>query len=103
MNNTTTNTKHLVKKETHYLVKLPKHQLEASKTKHFSTLKNAQKFIEKEMQTINKWYKVGGLADKGDEESKALIAKVHDVFQQVKPVPFEVFVPEYLDLSRKNL
>jgi len=69
---------------------------EAHEAKHFSTLKSAQKFIDKEMQTINKWYKVGGLADRGDEESKAVIAKTHDMFQQVKPVPFEVDVPEYI-------
>ena len=83
-------------KETHYFVKIPKHKLDSGKTKYFSTLKSAQKFIDKEMQTINKWYKVGGLADRGDEESKAVIAKTHDMFQQVKPVPFEVDVPEYI-------
>ena len=83
-------------KQTHYLIKIPGHKLEAGKTKYFSSLKNAQKFIDKEMQTINKWYKVGGLADSGDEESKALIAKTHALFQQVKPIPFEVDVPEYI-------
>jgi hypothetical protein len=83
-------------KETHYLVKIPKHKLEAGKTKHFSSLKNAQKFIDKEIQTINKWYRVGGLADNGDEQSRVLIAKTHNLFNQVKPIPFEVDVPEYV-------
>ncbi len=83
-------------KEIHYLVKIPKHKLEAGKTKHFTTFKNAQKFIDKEMQTINKWYRVGGLADRRDEESKAVIEHTHKLFSQVKPVPFEVDVPEYI-------
>lgn len=83
-------------KEIHYLVKIPKHKLDSGKTKHFSTFKNAQKFIDKEMQTINKWYREGGLADSGDQESKALIQKTHQLFSQVKPVPFEVDVPDYV-------
>jgi hypothetical protein len=83
-------------KQTHYLVKIPKHKLDAGKTKHFSTLKNAQKFIDKEMKTINKWYCVGGIVDNGDEESRLLIEKTLQLFSQVKPVPFEVDVPEYI-------
>ena len=83
-------------RQTHYLVKIPSHKLDSGKTKHFSTLKSAQKFIAKEMQTIHKWYAKGGLADQGDEQSRLLIEKTHALFQQVAPVPFEVDVPEYI-------
>lgn len=75
-------------KETHYAVRLPKHKLDCGKTKFFSTLKNAEKFIDKELATVKKWYGPNGFSrDDGQNVIKQ--------FSQIKPIPFEVEFPDF--------
>ena len=72
-------------KQTHYLVKTPG---ECTRTKHFVTLKGAQKFIENELDQFQDWYK---WHEDVEEKENAL-----RLMSMMKPVPFEVDVPEYI-------
>ena len=74
-----------VMKQTHYLVKTPG---ECTQTKHFVTLKGAQKFIEKDLEAFYEWYDD---EEEGGEREEAL-----RLIKMMKPVPFEVDVPEYI-------
>jgi hypothetical protein len=83
-------------KETHYIVRTPKHQLDCSKTKYFSSLKKATAFIEKEKTVIQKWYSTACWCDETDEEYQYLKSEAFRKFAEVKPIAFEVDVPEYI-------
>lgn len=69
-------------KETHYIVRTP-----YPKTKHFCTLKAAQKFIKKEQEDIEDWYSF-----EDDSENKREILRQ---YAQIKAIPFEVEVQQF--------
>ena len=72
-------------KQTHYLVKTAG---SCPTIKHFVTLKGAQKFIERELDQFQDWYKW----HKNVEEKEDALR----LMNMMKPVPFEVDVPEYI-------
>jgi hypothetical protein len=82
-------------KEIHYVVRTPKHQLDCSKTKYFSSLKKAEQFISKEVAVIQKWYSNSSWTDLQDTQKQHLKSEAFRKFALVKPIPFEVEIPEY--------
>jgi hypothetical protein len=72
-----------VNKQTHYIVTTP-----YPKTKHFCTLKAAQKFIKKEQEEIEDWYSFGDDSENNKEETLRQYA-------QIKAIPFEVEIQQF--------
>ena len=82
-------------KETHYIVRTPKHQLDSSKTKYFSSIKKAEQFISKELATIQKWYSNSSWTDLQDTQKQFQKAEAFRKFALVKPIAFEVEMQDF--------
>jgi hypothetical protein len=85
-------------KETHYIVKTPGYPLskfwcELPKTKYFPTLERAEKWIDKQIKDAEKYSDHYGLQP---EEIQAIKFEAHRKLSFVRPIAFEVEVPEYL-------
>ena len=79
-------------KETHYIVRTPKHQLDSSKTKYFSSLKKAEQFISKELATIQKWYSTSSWTEPQKQLQKS---EAFRKFALVKPIAFDVEMQDF--------
>ena len=82
-------------KETHYIVRTPKHQLDSSKTKYFSSIKKAEQFISKELATIQKWYSNSSFTDPQDTQRLFQKSEAFRKFALVKPIAFEVEMQDF--------
>ncbi len=82
-------------KETHYIVRTPKHQLDSSKTKYFSSIKKAEQFISKELATIQKWYSNSSFTDPQDTQRQFQKSEAFRKFALVKPIAFEVEMQDF--------
>lgn len=82
-------------KETHYIVRTPKHQLDSSKTKYFSSIKKAEQFISKELATIQKWYSNSSWTDPTDAQKQLQKSEAFRKFALVKPIAFEVEIQDF--------